>query len=98
MSVDSDDQSALGHAIVGFSHAGEFPDNDVSSIQLQDEQLPVALKVLGDAKSELEVTLLMLGMKSPCSLCPRQRFERLAARVPQRSITGYKTRKVSRMT
>lgn len=45
----------LGAALVGFSLNGVFPEENVSSLAIQPEELPAAIEALTAAKAKLEV-------------------------------------------
>lgn len=45
----------LAQAIVDFSLHGAFPEDKVSSLPLDAESLPIAIKALADAKAKLQV-------------------------------------------
>jgi centromere/kinetochore protein ZW10 len=49
-------ETPLGDALIRFSVDGQFPEEEaVSAAYVEDSALPIALKALNDAQSELEV-------------------------------------------
>lgn len=63
----NDTPGALGDALVAFTTSGAFPEEHVSSLQLDSKQLPPAIQALSEAKSKLEVCPLII---IPCALQP----------------------------
>lgn len=55
----NDTTGALGDALVAFTTTGAFPEEHVSSLQLDSKQLPPAIQALSEAKSNLEVCPLL---------------------------------------
>jgi centromere/kinetochore protein ZW10 len=45
----------MAQALVEFSVHGSFPEENVSSLPLDPESLPIAIKALADAKAKLQV-------------------------------------------
>jgi hypothetical protein len=51
--------NVLGHTLVNFSRDARFPeDDDTSKLYVDGEALPVALKAVATARSELEVRVI----------------------------------------
>jgi centromere/kinetochore protein ZW10 len=48
----------LAQALVDFSVHGSFPEDQVSSLAIDAESLPIAIKALADAKAKLQVCAL----------------------------------------
>jgi centromere/kinetochore protein ZW10 len=45
----------LARALVDFSVRGSFPEDEISSLPVNAESLPAAIKALADAKAKLQV-------------------------------------------
>jgi centromere/kinetochore protein ZW10 len=48
----------IAQALVEFSIHGSFPEDTVSSLAIDSDSLPTALKALADAKAKLQVRAL----------------------------------------
>jgi protein transport protein DSL1/ZW10 len=56
----------MAQAIVDFSVYGSFPEDGVSSLHVDAESLPTAIKALADAKAKLQVRA---NKRWPFGLC-----------------------------
>ncbi len=48
----------LAQALVDFSVHGSFPEDKISSLPIDAESIPIAIKALADAKAKLQVCAL----------------------------------------
>ena len=61
--ASNDDRAALGDTLIQFSVDGRFPEEEATSAAyVENSALPIALKALTEAQSELEVSNCAGGM------------------------------------
>jgi centromere/kinetochore protein ZW10 len=56
----------LAQALVDFSVHGSFPEDKISSLPIDPESLPLAIKALADAKAKLQVCALTQDAPRMC--------------------------------